>query len=438
MKVLLIQPAQLDYAHQPVYRKKSWFDDLTLAHLAALTPPEIELKVVVESIDRVDFDAAVDLVAITTMGVSPMLRAYQIASAFRERGVPVILGGPNFTMHADEAKQHADSVIVGEAETIWSRVLSDAGRGRLEPFYKSSPLADLSGLPVPRYDLFNTRPEFKGALFTVQASRGCVHRCDYCAIPQLSERGVRFRPVEEVIRDIKATGQKRIFFADDNMMVRPQYYMELFERLIPLNIRWVGATTINIGHKPEMLKLARRSGCLLLIVGVESITQNVLNGIHKACNRTTEYEYLIKNIHDAGLIASCSTIFGFDGDDPTVFDHTVEFYLKNKVRFAPFFILTPVPGTTLWRQLKDSGRILTEDYARYDAQMAVFQPALMSPQELEQGLGYARRKMYQWGAISRRLLPPIGNLWADGLAVALNYRYAQMVRSGGFGVFNFG
>jgi radical SAM superfamily enzyme YgiQ (UPF0313 family) len=434
---MLIQAAQLDYEQKPVYRPKSWFDDLTLAHMAALTPPDVELKAVIESLDGVDFDADVDLVAVTTMGVSPMLRAYQISKRFRERGIPVIFGGPNFTLHADEAKKHADSVMLGEAETTWKRVLSDARRGRLEPIYDSTPLDDLSGLPVPRYDLFNSRPEFRDALFTVQASRGCPHRCDFCAISALTQGRVRFRPIDEVIRDVKATGRKRIFFADDNLMARPQYYMELFERLIPLKIHWIGATTLNIGRRPEMLKLARRSGCTLLIVGVESITQDVLNGVRKSFNHTKDYEEQIGNIHRAGIIASCSTIFGLDGDDRGVFDRTVDFYVRNKVRFAPFFILTPVPGTATWKKLKDEGRILTEDYSRYDAQSAVFKPALMTVQELESGLMHARRRMYRLGAMARRLLPPLGNPWADAMAVGMNYQYSRLLRRGAFSAFNF-
>ena len=437
MKIMLIQPAQLDYAQKPTYRHKSWFDDLTLAYMAALTPPDVELKAVIESVDGIDFDADVDLVAVTTMGVSPMLRAYQISQRFRDRGIPVIFGGPNFTLHAAEAKRHADSVMLGEAETTWRRVLSDAQRGRLEPFYESTPLDDLSGLPVPLYELFNSRPEFRDALFTVQASRGCPHRCDFCAISALTQGRVRFRPIDDVIRDVKATGRKRIFFADDNLMARPQYYMELFERLIPLKIHWVGATTLNIGRKPAMLELARRSGCTLLILGVESIAQDVLDGVRKSFNHTKEYEELIANIHKAGIIASCSTIFGLDGDDRGVFDRTVDLYTPNKVRFAPFFILTPVPGTATWKKLKEEGRILTEDYSRYDAQSAVFKPALMTAKELEEGLLYARKKMYRLGSIARRLLPPLGNVWADAMAVGMNYRYSQLLRRGGFAAFNF-
>ena len=437
MKIMLIQPAQLDYEHKPVYRRTSWFDDLTLAYLAALMPADVEYQLVVEALHGVDFDADVDLVAVTTMGVSPMLRACQISQRFRDRGIPVIFGGPNFTLHTEEARHHADSVMVGEAESIWPRILADAARGKLQPLYEGTPLDDLSGLPVPRYDAFNSRPEFRHALFTVQASRGCPHRCDFCAISALTEGRVRFRPIDDVIRDVKATGRKWIFFADDNLMARPQYYMELFERLIPLKIRWVGATTLNIGRRPEMLDLARRSGCTLLILGVESITQDVLNGVRKDFNHTKEYSELIGNIHKAGIIASCSTIFGLDGDDRGVFDRTVDFYIRNNVRFAPFFILTPVPGTAMWKKLRDENRILTEDYARYDAQSAVFKPALMTPKELEDGLMHARRKMYGLGSISRRLLPPLGSLWANAMALGLNYRYAQLLHRGGFGTFNF-
>ena len=438
MKVMLIQPAQLDYDLKPLYRRKSWFDDLTLAYLAALTPADVELTPIVEPLHGVDFEADVDLVAVTTMGVSPMLRAYQIAERFRARGVPVVFGGPNFTIHAAEASQHADSVLTGDADLTWRRMLADARNGELQPFYRGESLEDLSGLPVPRYDLFNERPEFRGALFTVQASRGCPHSCDFCAIAALHNGHFRFRPIDDVVRDVIATQSKRIFFADDNLMANPKYYMELFRRLIPLKIRWVGATTLNIGRHKEMLKLARRSGCKLLVLGVESVAQESLEGVGKTFNRVKQYEELIGAIHKAGIIASCSTIFGLDCDDPGVFDRTVDFYMRNRVRFAPFFILTPVPGTATWKSLKSEGRILTEDYSRYDAQSAVYKPALMTPRELEEGLMHARKKMYRLRSIAQRLVPPLGNLTADVLAAGMNYKYYRLVRSRGFvGAFNF-
>lgn len=187
------------------------------------------MTAVVEKIDGVDFDADVDLVAVTAMGVSPMLRAYQIADRFRARGVPVVAGGANFTLCPDEAKQHADAVVLGESEELWPAVLEDAKRRELKPFYKSDELPDLAKIRVPRYDLFNRRPEFRGALLTVQASRGCPHRCDYCAIGNLHGGNIRYRPVDDVVRDVKATGARRIFFADDNTTANRKYYLELFE-----------------------------------------------------------------------------------------------------------------------------------------------------------------------------------------------------------------
>jgi len=227
MKVLLVQAAQLDREGRPVVAKTSRFDDLTLASLAALAPRGVECLPVMEKLGEVDFEVDVGLVAITAMGVSPMLRAYQIADRFRARGVPVVLGGTNFSLNAAEAKQHADAVVLGDADRVFARVIEDAARRRLEPFYQGESAGDLAGLPVPRYDLFSERPELRQALFTVQASRGCPHRCEYCAVGSLHEGRIRLRPVDEVIRDVQATGRRRIFFADDNLMANPGYYNQL-------------------------------------------------------------------------------------------------------------------------------------------------------------------------------------------------------------------
>jgi radical SAM superfamily enzyme YgiQ (UPF0313 family) len=437
MKVLLVQAAQLDREGRPVVAKTSRFDDLTLASLAALAPRGVECLPVMEKLGEVDFEVDVGLVAITAMGVSPMLRAYQIADRFRARGVPVVLGGTNFSLNAAEAKQHADAVVLGDADRVFARVIEDAARRRLEPFYQGEPAGDLAGLPVPRYDLFSERPELRQALFTVQASRGCPHRCEYCAVGSLHEGRIRLRPVDEVIRDVQATGRRRIFFADDNLMAHPAYYKELFRRLTPLRIRWAGATTLSIARDPEMLRLARKSGCVILVIGIETLAQDNLNAANKTFNQVKEYGSLIKRVHDAGIVASCTTMFGFDGDDPGVFDRTVDFYLKNRVRVAPLFALTPVPGTMLWKRLKAEGRMLSDDYRRYDTMGAVFQPARMTPEQLESGLIHAHARLYSLGGTMRRLLPPLWNPAADLVAAAMNFQYARLVRNGEFGAFNF-
>lgn len=437
MRAMLIRAADVDHEGQLVTRRTAWFDDLTLAHLAAVTPADVELTTVIERLEPVDFDADVDLVGITAMGVSPMLRGYQIADRFRARGVPVVLGGTNFGLQAEESLAHADAVVVGDGERAWPQIIDDCRHRAIKPKYVADPAGSLDGLPVPRYDLFRGRPEFRGAFRTVQASRGCPHSCDFCAVSATVHGTVRFRPIDEVIRDVKATGGSRIFFADDNLMARPSYYKELFRRLIPLRIHWFGAATLSIARDPEMLALARQSGCVLLVIGIESIGQENLDGVRKGFNQVGEYSTLLKRIHGAGIVASCSTIFGFDEDDPGVFDRTVDFMIENRVRVAPFFILTPIPGTVTWRRMKSEGRILTDDFSRYDTVTAVFRPAKMLPEELEAGLRHAYRKLHGLGSIARRLFPPLGNMWADLIALAMNRQFRRVAQKDTIGVFNF-
>ncbi len=438
MKVMAIQATAVDYNNQPVFCNSSRFDDLTLSQLGALTPKEYDFIPVVDKLDRIDFDADVDLVTISAMGVAPMQRAYDIAKIFRKRGVPVVLGGPNFSLIPEEASKHADSVVVGEAEPVWGKLLQDFRDGAMAPIYKANPIKDLSNLPCPRYDYFNTRKEFKGAFFTVEASRGCPNRCDFCAISAIHKGYIKFKPIDDVIRDVKATRSKRIFFADDNLMSNPKYYKELFRRLIPLKIIWIGATTISIGNDPEMLRLAKKSGCFLLIIGLETIIQKNIDSIRKKCNNVETYSKLIKQIHKAGIIASCTTMFGFDEDGPDVFEKTIDFYQENRVRIAPFFVLTPVPGTIMWNEMKKNRRIITDNYAYYDSVKAVFQPSKMTPHELENGLIYAYRKLYGIKNSIRRLLPPLGNPIADIVALIMNYNYNRLSKSEKFSAFNFG
>ncbi len=437
MRAMLIRAADVDRQGGLITRRSSWFDDLTLAQLAAITPPDVELTTVIERLEPVDFDADVDLVGITAMGVSPMLRGYQIADRFRERGVPVVLGGTNFGLQARESLAHADAVVIGDGERTWPQVIDDCRRRAIQPIYTADPNGSLDGLPVPRYDLFRGRPEFRGAFRTVQASRGCPHTCDFCAVSATVNGHVRFRPIDDVIRDVKATGSSRIFLGDDNLMAKPAYYKELFRRLIPLKVHWFGAATLSIARDPEMLALARRSGCLLLVIGIESIGQESLDGVRKGFNQVSEYRTLLKLIHGAGIVASCSTIFGFDEDDPGVFDRTVDFMIENHVRVAPLFILTPIPGTVTWRRMQSEGRILTDDFSRYDTVTAVFRPAKMLPEELDAGLRHAYRRLHGLGSIARRLFPPLGNMHADVIALAMNLQFRRVAQSDSIGAFNF-
>jgi len=258
------------------------FPQLTMPFVAALTPPGHEVVHTDEIVDRVRFDAPVDLVGITAPTPSA-LHAYALAREFCRRDVPVVIGGPHATALPDEAAHHADAVVVGEAEDTWPRVVEDARRGKLERIYVSSRKASLDGLPAPRWDLIRGRRYGKSVMI---ATRGCPHRCDYCSIPLLYGAGaMRYRPVDEVVREVAASPTRAVVFWDDNIGASPRYAKELFSALAPLGKWWTSQCTANAARDEEFLALAARSGCKALFLGLESISQASLEATNKAHNR---------------------------------------------------------------------------------------------------------------------------------------------------------
>ncbi len=265
------------------------FPQLTMPLIAALTPPEHEVAHTDEIVERVRFDAPADLVGITAPTPSA-LHAYDIARQFRRRGVPVVIGGPHATALPEEAARHADAVVVGEAEDTWPRLLDDARRGRLEQVYVSSRQAPLVRMPAPRWDLIKGRRYGKSVTI---ATRGCPHRCDYCSIPLLyGPATVRYRPIDEVVREVATSPTRAVVFWDDNIGANPRYAKELFRALAPLGKWWTSQCTANAARDEQLVELAARSGCKALFLGLESISQESLDATNKGHNRVDAYRRL--------------------------------------------------------------------------------------------------------------------------------------------------
>ena len=379
------------------------FCRLSLTTVAALFPRDAKVRIINDSIDVIDFNERVDLVGITAM-TSTAPRAYEIADRFREKGVPVILGGMHPTALPQEASLHADAVVMGEAEGVMYNLIEDFRIGKMKKFYHSIERPSLANLSLPRNDLLYGN-KFYREMDVVQTTRGCPFNCDFCSVSDFFGRTYRTRPIPEVIDEVKRLKNRTIiFFVDDNIAGRPDYAKEFFKALTPLKIRWFGQSSIIVGKDEELLRLAKKSGCLSLFIGFESLSSASLKEVGKTMNRVQNYSTEIKKIHDSGIGIVGAFIFGFDSDNDSVFKKTVNFIERNRIELASFSILTPLPGTRLYKRMEEEGRIIERDWAKYTCGEVVFRPKLLSVSQLQNGYYWARKRVSSYGSIFRRTL----------------------------------
>jgi len=371
-----------------------------MATVAALTPPEINVSLADENITTIDFEKEVDLVGITTLTCTAQ-RAYEIADTFRARAVKVILGGIHPSMQPDEASQHADAVVVGEAEGIWEYVIEDFKANRLQKIYRQHERPSLHNLPIPRRDLFA-----EGAYYirnTISTTRGCPYSCSFCSVTSFFGHTYRCRPVEEVLKEIDTfNNKKRVFFVDDNIVGNPKFAKELFRALISYKIKWFGQASVTIAKDDELLKLAAASGCIGLLIGFESISPANLATVGKSINVVDEYQDVIRKIHSNGIGIHGFFIVGLDEDTEDVFTRTLHFAQNMRLESAGFAYPTPLPGTTFYESLDKAGRIITKDWSRYSDDI-VFEPKLMSREALHRGHVWASREFFKLPSIWRRI-----------------------------------
>lgn len=400
MKILLIAPKWPDHSlwGQIYFR----FPYLSLTTLAALTGDDWDISIVDESAGPIDFSTNTDLVAISIM--TPLAkRGYEIADIFRGKNIPVILGGIHPTMMQEEAKNHADAVVVGEAEEVWPEALSDFKQGKLKPFYKTENFSSLEHLNNPRRDLLNKKAYFFSN--TVQTTRGCPFDCEFCSVTSFYGHTYRVRPIEDIINEMREMKGGFRFFVDDNIVGKPDYAKDLFRALAPLNIRWFSQASLSIVKDRELLELAQKSGCMGLFIGFESLSQECLKSMGKSTNLVREYGDAIKIIHDHGIGIQGSFIFGMDQDDLSVFSDVLRFIEKAHIEAALFSVLTPFPGTRIQQALMKENRILHTDWEKYDMNHVVFRPKNMTPKQLQDGLNWAYKRLYGYRSIIKRLFP---------------------------------
>jgi len=385
MKIVLISPKGPLYRHRTgIFRKDLRAAPLTLTTLASLVPEDLEAEIEIydEGIEDLPSDLKADIIGMTVItGSAP--RAYELAEKFRSESITVVLGGPHVTLVPDEAGIHADSIVCGYAEETWPQLLKDFKSGVMKKRYNmrdNFSFCDLPTIPFARRNLLK-KWGYK-TIHTFEATRGCIHRCNFCVVPHAWGTRPFQKPIAHVVDDIKQLGSKRLVFYDLNLLADFNYAKELFTALIPLKVRWYGLSTVLIGKSPELMELCARSGCRGLLIGFESVSKTVLSATNKKFNNPELYGALIRELHSLKISVMGTFVFGGDEDTIDSFKDVKDFVLSHKVDLPRFSIQTPFPGTTLFESLANEGRILTKDWSLYDGQHIVYQPKKMTPEEL--------------------------------------------------------
>lgn len=404
MKIKLIMPyvkERRDKNDAGIVGQEFQLLPLNLAMLAALTPPGIEISFVNEAMEQINFDEQVDLVGISST-TTLISRAYKIAVEYRKRGVKVVLGGTHPTLIPHEAIKYADSVCIGEAEGLWSKMLADFKRGKLKRFYRNNGYCSLKGLPIPRRDLFKTKHYLP--IDGIQTSRGCPFACDFCAESFIFGRKYRFRPIKDVMAEITTLKHKYLFFYDDNIVGNPKYAKELFRALIPYNKLYIVQSPTTLVKDLELLKLMAKSGCKGAFVGFESLSKETLKRMRKGHNDPKQYKEVVKKLHDHGIAISGAFVFGLDGDDKSIFERTLEFAMDVKLDVAQFNWLSPYPGIPIYNRLKAENRLIKTDWWLTGSGYGevVYHPKMMSADELKEGSRWIRRNFYSASSIAKR------------------------------------
>jgi radical SAM superfamily enzyme YgiQ (UPF0313 family) len=422
MRVTLIYPSVGRKEDTPYVR--AWqMEPLSMALLASLMPPTVDVRFYDDRMETIPFDEPTDLVCISVETFTA-LRAYKIARQFRTRGVPVLMGGYHVTLLPEEASQEADAIVVGDAEPVWQQVLEDARRRRLQPVYDGRGQRALNNLR-PRREVFAGKNYQNITL--VEFARGCHFKCDFCSITAFHNAGQNHRPAHDVAREMAATGSRRFFIVDDNIVSQPAKVRELCRALIPLNVRWVGQASIHIAQDAELLDLMVQSGCQGILIGMESLDPGNLRDMGKSWNiASASYAESLRRFRERGLAVYGTFVFGYDNDDRQVIQRSVDFAREHQLFLAAFNHLVPFPGTPLYRRLEREGRLLKPRWW-LDPDSRVgdvsFRPKKLEPEELEALCLDARRQFYAWASILQRLCDRRANLrnWLMlGVYMALN------------------
>jgi radical SAM superfamily enzyme YgiQ (UPF0313 family) len=446
MKIVLISPERERKKEEAFLFRLSF---LNLPYVAAVTPPDVEVKIVDEAFEKINFEEKVDLVGITAQTpVAP--RAYQIAKEFKKRGVPVVIGGVHASMLPEEALQHVDAVVIGEAEKIWPDLIEDLKKGQLKKIYQMDGFINPSSLPLPRRELLKER--FYFPLKLLETTRGCPHHCDFCGVSKFFGFRYRNRSISEIDRELKTLFNKGqvmsphlkkilslfnkdlpyflkrrlLYIIDSNIAGDRQFCIDLVTLLKEYDLLWYGHALVSIAFDQKLLEGFSQSGCIALNIGFESFSIKNLQVMGKGFNKPSHYGEAVQRIHDHGIGIMGTFIVGLDDDDPGVFQRIIDFCIDYRLDWALTFIMAPYPGTDSFLRLEKEGRIFCKDWEKYDSLNAVYQPLLMSAVELESGMKKVWKDVFSISSIYKRILK---RPWIHPLFYLLmNWQFHRLTR----------
>ena len=409
MKILLIHPKRRD-KHNNTDKIKAYIPPLTLPVLAGLTPKGINVELCDESVDVVDFDTDADLIGITGI-TSQINRGYEIADAFRKRGKKVVMGGIHVSAMPDEAKDHADSILIGEAEDLWESIIEDFRNNRLKKEYTANAYTDFKKLVIPRHDLLKLE-RYRSSTGTniprlpIQATRGCPFNCKFCSVTKFWGPKIRTKPIENIEKEllqISSLGTNRILFTDDNFIADISYTKNLLDLLKKHDFSWICQVSTNIYRHKDLIVEMSKAGCSGVYMGIESFSEENLEDINKKFNKMADYKTLFSLFNKSNIRVTASMMIGLDGDTKETLEDMVRQLMHLKVSYAQFYLLMLLPGTQLREQFIRENRIIDDNWDHQNGTLVTFQPKFFQVEELQDYYWELYQKFYSFQSIIRRL-----------------------------------
>jgi len=409
MKILLIHPRRRDKCNY-TGRIKAYIPPLTLPVLAGLTPKNIEIELCDENVEEVNFNTNADLIGIT--GITTLInRAYEIADIFRKKGKKVIMGGIHVSAMPNEAKNHADAILIGEAEDLWEVIIEDFRNNRLKEEYKSETYTDLKKLVISRYELLKLN-KYRRSTGTnmprlpIQSSRGCPFNCRFCSVTKFWGPKIRTKPLENIEKEllhIKSLGTNRIFFSDDNFIANINYTRGLIELLKKYNFSWICQASTNIYKHEDLIVEMKKAGCSAIYIGIETFSGEDLENINKNFNKVVNYEKLFSLFDKYNIRITASMMIGLDGDTKETLEHMIQLLIRFKVSYAQFFLLMLLPGTKMREDFLKNNRIIDHNWDHQNGTVVTFQPKSFQVEELQDYYWELYKQFYSYQSIIRRV-----------------------------------